>query len=489
MSVSLKVTNRFEHAYFSAPNLRYRIHAVVWDLVQRYAGAAPLANRQIRKLEGLTSSVWRAKLDYKRRLLFSWDGDTLLLIDAGSHELSDDYSETQYRRDRASSDSPSHRLSHLLSPTPHFFTSTPDETISVLANEELGAEWVYFLDEQQSEIQTTLEAAAISQEVNSTSTFHFIVGGPGTGKTSILLSLLDLLRHRPDLDICLRMQANVREYGAAGLGYDLRHFLRDDDGGAIPRLVLLDDPNDIADLRQIAESATLARHQMVVAAFDPLQLATSITDAEYEHFVKQYNVAEHRLTAAYRQKTNVGQAAKRAIDSVARSTPFLDESKIRSHHAEHSKLTRFANDVTFRNPHGYVRAYPDASRYDIEIQLDRLLSNSSLMWVHWPPLLVVLDDAFSPAVRETIIDTLYHVWPGTFPPPTVVTLSDPSSIKGAEYQHVFLCLRPHTFHEIEQGFKGSGRQTYNKRRLLRIPFTRAKDSLCTFISDTFVPPE
>ena len=39
-------------------------------------------------------------------------------------------------------------------------------------------------------------------------------------------------------------------------------------------------------------------------------------------------------------------------------------------------------------------------------------------------------------------------------------------------------------HELEAGFTGSGRQIYEERRLLRIPFTRAKDSLAVFV----IPP-
>jgi hypothetical protein len=34
---------------------------------------------------------------------------------------------------------------------------------------------------------------------------------------------------------------------------------------------------------------------------------------------------------------------------------------------------------------------------------------------------------------------------------------------------------------VEGGFKGSGQSVYNERRLLRIPFSRAKDSIVTFV--------
>ena len=56
-----------------------------------------------------------------------------------------------------------------------------------------------------------------------------------------------------------------------------------------------------------------------------------------------------------------------------------------------------------------------------------------------------------------------------------------SLIKGLEFQHVFLILDRATHDTLESGFEGSGVRVYDSRRLLRIPFSRAKDSLVTFV--------
>jgi hypothetical protein len=57
-------------------------------------------------------------------------------------------------------------------------------------------------------------------------------------------------------------------------------------------------------------------------------------------------------------------------------------------------------------------------------------------------------------------------------------------MKGLEYQHVLLVINRSLFEELESGFEGSGRTIYHARRMLRIPFSRAKDSLVTFVVES-----
>jgi hypothetical protein len=59
---------------------------------------------------------------------------------------------------------------------------------------------------------------------------------------------------------------------------------------------------------------------------------------------------------------------------------------------------------------------------------------------------------------------------------------DLTKVKGLEFQHAFLVLGSAVHDELENGFKGSGTARYQRRRLLRIPFSRPKDSLVTFVT-------
>ena len=468
-----------EFEVLSVP-LRTRVYLTVWDLLRRYERKVPLETRRVRKVEGLRSNVWRVKLADKPRLLYHWNGEDLLLLSVGDHKVTERYTDAQFQRDLKTA-RVSETAYSLANAQPSIFGSDPDEVLDLLTNEELVSDWIYYLDDEQLAIARKLEAAAKYQISNKRSTCHFIIGGPGTGKTSLLLNLLDRARLFGGMEVRLRAQPQVRRYAQTAFSYDLNEYNLTDDGGARPRLVLVDDPDVYDDITRAAEAATLAQRQMLVIAFDPLQLASSLSDAQYRALRHRYSVVEHRLSTAYRQKANVGKAAKKVIESVAKSTPFLDDGKIERFHKEHSQLTTFSNEVSFPNPRGYVEFYPAADERDVDREFGRLMDNASLMWAHWSPLLVVIDEAIGSRDRKWITDKIFLHWPLDLPRPVVTTLDHVRDIKGAEFQHAFLFLAPRTHREIEYGFRGSGQLTYNRRRLLRIPFSRAKDSMCTFV--------
>lgn len=61
-----------------------------------------------------------------------------------------------------------------------------------------------------------------------------------------------------------------------------------------------------------------------------------------------------------------------------------------------------------------------------------------------------------------------------------VNKEDITSIKGLEYQHIFIIMAFSLYKELENGFEGTGKEIYNQRRLLRIPYSRAKDNIVIF---------
>jgi superfamily I DNA/RNA helicase len=61
-----------------------------------------------------------------------------------------------------------------------------------------------------------------------------------------------------------------------------------------------------------------------------------------------------------------------------------------------------------------------------------------------------------------------------------VATSQIGVLKGLEYQHVLLILSRRLYEEANAPHQGYGQRTYDQRRLLRIPFSRAKDSLVVF---------
>ena len=97
----------------------------------------------------------------------------------------------------------------------------------------------------------------------------------------------------------------------------------------------------------------------------------------------------------------------------------------------------------------------------------------SAPWRHWPPLLVVTDESLK------VPEEWRRIWREV--DCREVSFVSLGEIKGLEFQHCFIFLTEELYSALESGFKGSGQAVYNQRRLLRIPFSRAKDSIVTFV--------
>jgi hypothetical protein len=424
------------------------------------------------------------KIDRGPRMVFRWDG-RLLLLSVGAHQVTEQYTSAQLKQDLKALSPARGPLGETAESGGRIFSNAPDTKIHLLDESEPSAAWTYYLDAEQTVITGLLLDAAEGLRARREPSVHFLIGGPGTGKTCILLNMLDLLRDERGVEVRIHLSDRVAQFANSAVSYSLEEFFPKTPGGGTPRVLLVDDPRSLEFIRDTSEVAILARHQMVVFAFDPLQLAEAVSDKEFERIVQKYRAAIHKLAMCYRQKANVGTATKKAVDAIAASTPFLDESKIRRFNSDHAGLTRLSNELRFCNPHGYVQTYVAAAMADLEQEMARLQEHPELLWKHWPYLLVAVDDVlyetFRRAMQEGQQAGVKTETDRKVAKAELVRLSDIETLKGVEYQHVFLLLSEPLYREIELGFRGSGQRTYRSRRLLRIPFSRARDSLVTFV--------
>ena len=300
-----------------------------------------------------------------------------------------------------------------------------------------------------------------------------VVGGPGTGKTSILLSVLKDLSDLGDYPIHLSISDELKEHiGRCLPMVDLTLYTETAINTA--RVVLLDDPYGEDDIVQAARQGRDGNARIVVVALDPLQLAAEASDDRFAKLARRFKATEHTLHTCYRQKRNVGMAAMRVIQVIAESTPFLHEAKVRDYRSAHAGLTGISNNLEFPNPLGYAQAYIPASCEDLQAELDRILHQPGGLWAHTTPLLVAVLDRESFRLprwfaKELAASGITYKFTGQF-----------MDIKGLEFQHVFVVASQGLLVDLEQGFSGTGRSLYSWRRLLRIPFTRGKDSVVTF---------
>jgi len=468
---NLRVTRRFMGAYRSTvAGYQALVEGEIHDFVRRYRSNPPLALHGFDRLAHIRSgAVYELEVNRSDRLLAIWQDGALVLVDLGSHEITARYSTANFRTDS---------LQHVAAPdwfwpdsnSAALFADRLDESFTNYET-ETSPEWIYWLSSDQ---QQALRAIINDwgDLPRSHVAVHFIVGGPGTGKTSVLINLLKEfveLRHTVGVAVSDRLAQYLKAC--------LRTTAIDDRRGytavSESEIVLIDDPPTYDRLYwPVRNLSPRSKTKMLVMAFDPCQLEDSLSDTNFDSLVKKNRITVHQLTQCYRQKKNVGRAAQSAFNAIARSSAFFRSDKIEKFRQDHQALTRFSNQVTFVNPGGYSKSYlPRATITDLRIELDRVSARYP-RWTHWPGILAVVDsDAKMPTPWINLVRAAGA---------DVVDRTDIDQIKGVEYQHAFLFFGPDLQKRIKEVVNGQGKNGYFETRLLRIPLSRAKDSVVVF---------
>ena len=337
--------------------------------------------------------------------------------------------------------------------------------------------WTYCLDEEQGVAADLILDAARNAGGAKQKQRILLVGPPGTGKTAILLNLLVRAASlRIDAKIKLSSQvAAMTEMSGVSLDGRLWSTYDKKPGG----LLLLDDPEDEDVIRDTFKAASST--PIIVAAFDPLQMKPSrdgraFTDQSMRDLRRWFRAEAIELRQCYRQRKVLGEAAKETLDVLAASSPYYSADKTRDFHAARTEIVSLANALEFVYPGGETTTHTGVTRKRAE-EIVRPIADGPL-WAHAPGLLVVIEE-----------DTRGMHWPwakwlaGTRH--AIVGSKDTASIKGLEFQHVILVLGEHLYEQTQSGFEGKNTRTYESRKLLRIPFTRARDSLTTMVVDDY----
>ncbi len=476
------VSNRFLKSYERGTAIQFLAEGAVHDFIRRYLADPSNVARLYQRIAGASHKVFEIEISGGCRMIAHWEPPRLTLLDVGEHDIVRSFDRTRIDGQLASA-----------VPAPKVFTTQgsqvfflPDRPgVAAPYANEVSPEWLYFLDDEQDQLSSELCEAAEEVLLSGTGhTLHLVIGGPGTGKTCILLNLLKRLHNREHFTAKIALPRQVKEYIEASLQVSLGALWIPSDNVASLELsdpldvLLVDDPPALSSVRHASQLAKRGLVKFVVAAFDPLQMSRPVSDEEFADFVRDARASVHELRLCYRQKANVGEQAQRVATVIAESTPYLDKIKKAAFAASHARLTALANDLRFSNPHGYLKVCRDAGPLAWREEVRRLASASGLTWKHAPSLLVVnLHPALESPLPPICLQDL-RKFPGSY---KVIGNGELSLIKGLEFQHVFLILDRATHDTLESGFEGSGVRVYDSRRLLRIPFSRAKDSLVTFV--------
>ncbi|MCL4261773.1 MAG: hypothetical protein KJ069_01090 [Anaerolineae bacterium] len=466
------VSHRFQRAYRKgSPGIQHLAEHAIHDFVRSYRSDPHNTVRRYDRVAHIRKQVLEIDISGKNRLLAHFAEKQLTLLDVGEKRIVPDYSLGKLEHDLANRIKAPDRF--WPERPSGFFTEYIDPTIKLFGL-ELLPDWIYWLDEEQDGVLSTiaedLDTWYSLLKLRNEGMIFFVVGGPGTGKSCVLINLLKWYVELK-LNVGLSMSQELVEYVERSNHASISQYLVNN---LVPEhdVLLVDDPKNMITINHYIQLVGQGSVKLLVLAFDPLQLEDSITDKSYYYLINTHKVKVHARTTCYRQKEKVGQATKNAANVIAASTPFLAKEKIKNYREERSELTRLSNELLFRNPGGHTPVYDEATIQNVIDEVNRI-NQPGLLWKHWYNLLVV--ESEKGALRPECYQAINRV------KAKIISLNQIESVKGLEFQHVFLFLERSLYEQIEFGFEGSGQSVYNRRRLLRIPFSRAKDSLVTFV--------
>ena len=432
------------------------------------------------RVAGLRERVFKMDISGKDRLLFHWTDGRFTLLDMGERRLVRRVSEAEVRNGLRSA-KPVPPQFWPESPS-DFFVDLPNRSLSALP-EEVSGNWLHWLDEQQERVANAIFQS--SEDVLLTEGHYrvfLVIGGPGTGKTSVLLNLLKRYHDEQRFTVRLSLSAELAKFIRETARVDIKQFLVRDaewERGADPfgsepaDILLIDDPPHTARIKKAIASAKRGHLKVVIAAFDPLQLRKELSDAEFAALLKETGAGQYHLNWCYRQRAGVGRATKRALDVIAASAPYIHEESTAAFHEDHAELTALANTLEFRREGGHVCRYPNAELANLQRELSWILQHPSPFWRNWPSVLVVAEDGLNlpPSWRQELRRVEHQL----------ARLSDVECIKGLEFQHALLFLSNARYEAVRCPRNGYGPTAYRTLRLLRIPFSRARDGMITFV--------
>jgi hypothetical protein len=286
------------------------------------------------------------------RLLAHWRDGVLYLLSLGEHESVGHYASTVKLESELAN---CKRLPDEIIAVAEqgFFLSASVDQWQQYAN-ETDPQWLSHLDPPQvNAVETIFQKAANGAEPNWS--FTLLAGGPGTGKTSILLSLADrawdhrlvprVVAHDPVIDYIESCLPNCR---LRDLAYDLRSGERPSE----PSILVVDDPHDAREIKRAKWLAQSRVFSAVVVGVDPLQLVGDFTDGDYRKLATGRGSEVIELSRCYRQKRNVGLASRRAMRAVAESSPFFVKEKKRNFAKARQRISALVNELEFPNKFG-----------------------------------------------------------------------------------------------------------------------------------------
>ena len=434
-------------------------------------------------------NIFKIALTSGDRMIFKVNEDNITLCEVGRHEVMEEYSNIG----RLTRDSD---IAKAL-PAPDWFTKfihaeirtitetdlqkvlnrkdsadlllNADDGERWLFEEELGNAWIAFLDKDQCDIAEKLAEKLIAPHKD----FHlyFILGGPGTGKTVVLLNLAINLEHE-GRSVSFEISPQVLKYLNSGE----RQVPGVNFGNGPGVTLLIDDPGSPEELSMKIRHAKTGGCTNVVIGLDPLQWHQPNAAYRFEQLFSEYSSEIFTLWNCYRQAKNVGERAVGITRSLFNKNGKNQVSIRKEYETEETrKYLELSLGMQFQDNAGRFKIYQgkDLDR-NILAESERLQQRYD-KWKHFHPLCLVFHDRTPPEIRKMVQAATQGMNRKD------ISLTRYADIRGVEFQELFLFVPGEYWNELDGVIYSKAKMVQTEYTCLHTILSRPKDSIAIFV--------
>ena len=489
--ITVKWTPRFQEHYRRYNGINEFVIKKTAELVKKANSDPEKWHFDLEKLKDDSFagvSAFRFKVTSGDRLIVVVAGNTLILADIGDHDVMDEYSKMpRLARDedlkKASPISGTFKklLNLALSTKSKDLGSpAPLDISNVLAGDvegddsrwlyeaELSNEWIHFLDDEQAKISETLFQKLVvpSDEMS----VEFVMGGPGTGKTVVLLNLATNL-DQAGRAVSFEASPNVIKYLSSG-GRNVPGANKGFGPGVV---ALIDDPASSKVLADSLRKAKSAHCRAIVIGFDPLQWHERKMEANFRKIFESVNYVFYPLWTCYRQTSGVGKKTLELTEKIYHaSSRYLDTLKQKAEREELQPYIDLSLGMSFVDDSGRFVSYDKDIDENYKIEISRFRARID-RWTHTSPIAFVYDDDLPKEFVKSLKDGASGL------NRTELPLSKYRDIRGVEFQELFLFVTSEFWNDLNTGKMGVGSEDWEKLACLHTILSRPKDSLSLYV--------
>lgn len=338
--------------------------------------------------------------------------------------------------------------------------------------EEHFDEWTRFLDRPQIKVRDAVLSSVLSSKEPQ---LHFILGGPGTGKTMVLIDLAVQFELLTGEVASLQLPTSVREYVEKTSPEVLGTRVEES------KLVLIDDPSTFDVMTQrINRAQHLDSH--VVVAIDPTQWHERKTIEQFHKYLERTSLTRHELQLCYRQGGLVGGKAIEMVKYfLEHSSAFAAEEKVQLERDQASEWENLClRDIKFSDQGGHFSLYDDPDLASAALELELLKAMEFETYRSWPKVLIgSVDKDELPAKIKKVLKSVL----GKYPQLTTRfrSFKQVTEVRGTEYETVILLVTSLQLARLKTGIIGAGTADWTSLSPLLAFLTRAENRLAIIV--------